>query len=180
VVIGGGAGSLPSFDLIAPDGSKITSSFRPIQTTLEQTGLHTILVTEYHNGDTVDYALDLQCLTGKCVNPPSIIIGPPGGAYLITQSFDIAFIVIAQEGVSVGGINKATMDSEDIKDILTNACSIPGTIAGGGQSLRCSNLSQVLFKRFGEGIHTLGITLDLSDGTKLSNGVTWDVVSATE
>jgi hypothetical protein len=61
-------------DLFRPDGSSTASSCAAnrIDTTLDQTGTHTIVVSENSNDETVSYRLTLQCIAGICApfNPP--------------------------------------------------------------------------------------------------------------
>jgi len=78
-------------------------------------------------------------------------------------------------GLSVTG-GTATLDDVDILASL-GSCIIPGTLLSGGQTFRCPNLTGDFL---GEGTHTLSVTLDLSDGSSVSDNVTWEVVGNTE
>ncbi|HZA28570.1 MAG TPA: hypothetical protein VE735_03055, partial [Gammaproteobacteria bacterium] len=65
----GGTGD-PLVDLFAPDGTRIGGGLNPFQVTLQQSGPHTIMVTEFTNDATVDYALTVQCISGDCTIVP--------------------------------------------------------------------------------------------------------------
>ena len=54
---------------------------------------------------------------------------------------------------------------------------MPGTLISGGQTFRCPNITGEFL---GEDTHTLNVTLDLSDGSSVSDSVTWEVVGNTE
>lgn len=100
-------------------------------------------------------------------------ISPPSGNYFSTQNFDLGLIVNTCLSI-VGG--SATLDGSDVTSGLA-ACVIPGTLVSGGQTFRCSGLTGGFL---GTGTHTLDVTLDLSDGTSVSDTVTWDVKENTE
>jgi hypothetical protein len=64
-------------DLFRPDGSSKASScaVNRIDTTLDQNGIHIIVVSENNNDETVSYRLTLQCITGICAPfnaPPTL------------------------------------------------------------------------------------------------------------
>jgi hypothetical protein len=65
----GGTGD-PLVDLFAPDGTRIGGGLNLFQVTLQQSGPHTIMVTEFTNDATVDYALTVQCVSGDCTIVP--------------------------------------------------------------------------------------------------------------
>ena len=109
-----------------------------------------------------------------CEFPSLLTISPPSGVYVTTQNFDLTLIV-ETEGVSVVG-GSATFDGSDVTSYLAG-CLIPGTLVSGGQTFRCPNLTGGLF---GTGTHTLDVTLDLSDGSSVSDTVTWEVKENTE
>ncbi len=96
-------------------------------------------------------------------------ISPPSGDYVTTQGFDLTLIVEAP-GLSVTG-GSATLDGSDVTGALVS-CVIPGTLISGGQTFRCPGLTG---GTFGTGTHTLDVTLDLSDGSSVNDGVTWEV-----
>lgn len=105
---------------------------------------------------------------------PTLDISPPSGKYVSTQAFDLSLIVAAY-GVSVVG-GSATLDGSDVIDALA-ACVITGTLVSGGQTFRCPRLTG---SSLGTGTHTLDITLDLSDGSTVSDNIIWEVKENTE
>jgi hypothetical protein len=107
-----------------------------------------------------------------------LIISPPSGDYVTTQKFDLTFIVEADD-LFVIGVNNATIDDIDITNFLDKR-GIPGTLMTGGETFRVRSFSRFLKRRFGVGTHTLNVTLDLSDGSNVSNAVTWEVKENTE
>jgi len=65
----GGAG-FPSLEVFRPDGTLIfCNAFGDCL--LNQTGIHTILVSELGNNQTVEYSVTLECLSGVC--PPVVV-----------------------------------------------------------------------------------------------------------
>ncbi len=70
----------------------------------------------------------------------------------------------------------ATLDGTDVTYDLA-ICVIPGTLVSGGQTFRCPGLTG---KFLGTGTHSLKVTLDLSDGSNVSDTVTWEVKENTE
>lgn len=103
-----------------------------------------------------------------------LIISPPSCAYVTTQGFDLTLIVEAP-GLSVVG-GSATFDGTDVTTYLAG-CLIPGTLVSGGQTFRCPGL---IAGALGTGTHTLDVTLNLSDGSSVSDTVTWEVKENTE
>lgn len=96
-------------------------------------------------------------------------ISPPTGDYVTTQGFDLTLIIEAS-GLSVVGAS-ATLDGSDVTGALVS-CVIPGTLISGGQTFRCPGLTGEIF---GAGTHTFDVILDLSDGSSVSDTVTWEV-----
>jgi len=123
--------------------------------------------TQPANAPVVDGDLDPM-------NNLSLTIFPPSGSLAITFGFDIGFIVDAA-GLSVTG-GTATLDDVDMSAGL-GSCVVPGTLISGGQTFRCPNLSGAFL---GEGTHTLSVTFDLSNGSSVSDTVTWEVIGNTE
>ena len=100
---------------------------------------------------------------------PTLTISPASGSYVTTQGFDLTLIVKAP-GLSVEALS-ATLDGSDVTDALVR-CVIPGTLVSGGETFRCPGVTG---GTFGIGIHTLEVAIDLSDGSSVSDTVTWDV-----
>lgn len=101
-------------------------------------------------------------------------ISPPSGNYVTTQGVDLALIIEAS-GLSVVG-GRATLDGSDVTAPLVR-CVIPGTLVSGGQTFRCPGLRGGIVR---PGTHTLNITLNLNDGSSVSDSVTWKVLDNTE
>lgn len=120
-------------------------------------------------------SLPCECCPSGLICPPLppclslLIISPPSGDYVTTQHFDLTLIVEAP-GLSVVG-GSATLDGFDVTSDLAS-CNISGTLVSGGQTLRCPGLTG---GSFGTGTHTLSVTLDLSDGSSVSDSVNWEV-----
>ena len=104
----------------------------------------------------------------------SLTISPPSGDYASSQSFDATFFVSTLNASVVGG--SASIDGSDITTLLAD-CLIPGTLVSGGQTFRCPGITGQLL---GEGSHTLNLTLDLSDGSSLSETVIWKILANQE
>jgi|GEM_PF-5495208 len=170
---GGNPFPVVKIDLYDPSGGLISSSESQIDETLGDTGTYSIIVYERDRDQSLSYDLTLQCLVGNCISPPaSLVISPPSSSgYISTQVFDFALIVEGRPDLSVVG-GSATFDGTDVSADL-GGCLIPGTLlgGGGGQTFRCPGLDGSLLA---PGSHTLGITLDLSDGSSISDSVTWN------
>lgn len=106
------------------------------------------------------------------VTETSLTISPPSGDYVTTQAFDVTFIVKAPGLSLVGG--DATIDGEHI----TITHFIFGTlVSGSGVTIRYRGLTGAFLRT---GIHTLSATVGLSDGSSVSDTVTWEVIENTE
>lgn len=112
--------------------------------------------------------------TINATSVPSLSISPPSGNYVTTQGFDLTLILRAF-GLSILG-GQATFDDSDVTAALVG-CIIPGTLVSGGQTLRCPALKGGFL---GTSTHTFTVTLDLSNGSSVSDSVTWKVLSNTE
>ena len=109
-------------------------------------------------------------------NHRKLIISPPSGKYVTAQSFELMLILEPEnKGLSVTG-GETTMNGADITAALSN-CLIPGTLVSDGQTFRCPGLTGDLI---GIGNHVLTVTLNLSDGSSVSDCVTWEVLENTE
>jgi hypothetical protein len=104
-----------------------------------------------------------------------IAISPPSGEYVTTQDFDITLIVEAP-GLSVAG-GSATLNGSDVTDALLQ-CIINGTLLSGGETFRCPGIAHGMLGQAGS--HTLEIEVVLSDGSRLSETVIWQVKHNTE
>lgn len=115
-----------------------------------------------------------DCYLEKIPQQIDLTIFPASGALVTTSAFDLTLILEAS-GLSVVGGN-ATFDGSDVTDALVS-CIIPGTLISGGQTFRCPGLTGGFL---GTGTHTFSVTLDLSDGSDVSDTVTWKVKENTE
>lgn len=135
--------------------------------------------TQFNEPGTFSYFCTLHCslgMTGTIVvlSASSLTISPPSGKYVTNQGFDLTLIVEAS-GVSITG-GSLSLDGSDITSSFA-ACIIPGTLVSGGQTLRCPGIKG---ETLGAGTHTLAVTLDLSDGTSVSDTVAWEIKENTE
>jgi len=143
-----------------------------VQLELAVTGKHSIVVYENGRNATLNYDLTLQCLVGDCSPPPSsLVISPASGSFASSQTFDFAFILEGRPDLSVVG-GSATFDGNDVSANL-GSCLISGTLlgGGGGQTFRCPGLDG---SALAPGLHTFVVTLDLSDGSSVSDSVIWN------
>ncbi len=102
-------------------------------------------------------------------------ISPGTGKYGTTQSFDLLIIVRVVTGVTVTG-GQATLDNQDVTNALSG-CLIAGTLTSGGYTFRCPSITG---RGLGEGLHTLEISIDLSNGRTVTDKVKWEVLGNTE
>lgn len=100
-------------------------------------------------------------------------LSPPSGTYLDTQGFDLALIVEAF-GLFVTGV-QATLNGTDVTATLRRC--VPGHLLSGGQTFRCPRFARHLP---GPGTHTLTVILELSNGSKVIDAVTWNILANSE
>jgi hypothetical protein len=106
----------------------------------------------------------------------TLTISPSSGKFVTTQHFDLT-LIIEVEGLPVAVVGgSAALDGSDVTGVIAN-CVKPGTLISGGLTFRCPGLTGGLL---GTGTHTLDVTLDLSDGSSVSDSVTWEVKENTE
>ena len=104
----------------------------------------------------------------------TLTISPPSGNYVATQRFDLTLIVETSHLLVIGG--NATLDGSDVTSALAS-CIVIGTLISGGQTFRCPGLTG---GTLGTGTYTLSVTLDLSDGSSVSDTVAWEFMENTE
>ena len=104
----------------------------------------------------------------------SFSISPPSGNYVSTQTFDVVLLVNALGRTIVD--TRATLDGADATAALAR-CLIAGTLLTGGVTARCPGVQGVFFV---PGTHTISVTLQLSDGSILTDAVIWEVDANTE
>ncbi len=116
--------------------------------------------------------LDLAGTVYRLTAP--LAISPASGTYLSSQSIDLALIISAQNAVVSS--YSAALNGQDVT-IDLDGCSIPGTVNGGGTSLRCPGIPLTIL---GPGTHIFHVKMQLADGSILSDTVTWQVLQAAE
>ncbi len=117
---------------------------------------------------------EIQTLhSGIVANQLSLSISPSTGNYFSTQNFDLGIMV--NTCLPIVGAS-ATFDGYDVTAFL-GSCVIRGTLVSGGLTFRCPG---VIMGSLGTGTHTLDVKLDFSDGSSVSDTVTWDVKGNTE
>jgi streptogramin lyase len=106
--------------------------------------------------------------------PAFLAISPGTGILATTQGFDLVLTIDTAGLGVVGGV--ALFDGMDIGVALV-PCLVFGTEPTGGQTVRCPGLTAGVL---GTGFHTMTVTLSLSDGSTVSDTVTWHVRPNTE
>jgi len=115
-------------------------------------------------------------------SPPSALtIFPPSGTIVTTSTFDLTLIVEAPGLKMVSG--NAIFDGTDITTNLSVRCNKAGTLMSGGQTLRCPGLTGANLAGNdldGQSTHTLDVTINLNDGTSISDTVIWNILANIE
>ncbi len=105
---------------------------------------------------------------------PDLTISPPSGKYISTQRFDLSLILQA-EGLSIVR-GSATLDGDDVTGLIVRN-AVFGTLITGGRTIRVPNIPGSYFI---PGCHRLSITLELSDGSSVSDTVVWEMKENSE
>lgn len=105
--------------------------------------------------------------------PPAsaLTVSPPTGKYGATQKFDI-LMMVKNDGLSVTG-GTATYDGTDVTATVAQSL-VAGTLTSGGITFRMPGTM------LPSGTHTFSVSLNLSDGSVVSDTVTWTVLGNTE
>ncbi len=103
-------------------------------------------------------------------------VSPPSGSYFTTQTIDLS-LILETDNLSVVGLS-AILDGNDISSGLDN-CNVPGVLIAGGQTFTCNNVS-FDSNHFGPGEHVLTVTINLSDGSSVSDVVLWKIIENSE
>lgn len=108
--------------------------------------------------------------------PLPLRILPQSGTFVSTQTFDIILLIGALESAITG--QTILLDGADITASL-GPCfdTAVGTLTAGGQTWRCPGQTGAFL---GVGSHAFSVSLDLSDGTHITDTVLWEVLENTE
>ena len=107
------------------------------------------------------------------VEKPTLLISPPSGTYVTTQAFDLTLVAV---GADAAALLAATLDGDDFTDFL-ESCATEGRLDSvPGVTLRCP----VDGAFFGEGTHILEATVELGDGSTVSDDVSWEILGSSE
>ncbi|MEN8183404.1 MAG: hypothetical protein ABFS46_12810, partial [Myxococcota bacterium] len=106
------------------------------------------------------------------VEKPTLLISPPSGSYVTTQRFDLTLITV---GADAATLLAATLDGADFTGFLESCASEGRLDSVPGVTLRCP----VDGALFGEGTHTLEVTVELG-GETASDEVGWEVLASSE
>lgn len=118
------------------------------------------------------YCIPHNFMTGT-VNVSAVTISPPSGDYISSQGFDVSLIVNSSTAV----VTSATVIFDGVNQTaLFQGCSVIGALDDGGQTFRCPGIINGL----STGVHTLDISVTMSDGSILSDSVVWQVQGTTE
>lgn len=121
----------------------------------------------------IDLVVMDDFIYGEPVSTTTLTISPFSGHFFKTAAIDMVVAYDAGAATVVNG--RVKLDGADVTGAFVQ-CIVPGTIVGGGQTLRCSLPRNV----FTAGEHVLAVELDLSNATRLRNAVKWTIVNNTE
>lgn len=111
----------------------------------------------------------------------NLVIFPPSGTMVSTTGFDLTLIAKLPIGVNIVG-GSATLDGVDVTKGLLKCIEASKTIGTinpplNGLTFRCPGLTG---GDMGSGRHIFSTTMDLGNGTSITDTVTWEVLSNTE
>ncbi len=118
-----------------------------------------------------------NAISGGGGGTSNLIISPPTGTYIGTESID--FVVIFEDPNNVG-VTGATfeLNGNDIKAGF-EGCMLKGTLLSGGKTYRCAGLNpgggDIII-----GVNDVNISFNLGDGSTISDSATWTVLPNTE
>lgn len=113
-------------------------------------------------------------LYGEPVATTGLAITPGSGQFFRTGAFDVVLGLEMPAGASIVS-GRVMLNGSDVTQAFVS-CIQPGTIVGGGQTLRCPLPGNL----FAAGDHVLQVELTLSDATRIRNAVRWSVTANTE
>ena len=105
----------------------------------------------------------------------ALAISPPSGIYVSSQGFDLVLIVHSP-GLS-SDLTNVTWNDTDVTAMFDNCAILGILLTADGTTLRCPALSGVFL---GTGTHTISARVFLSDGSSVTNSVTWVVTDNAE
>lgn len=127
------------------------------------------------SGVTSGWHIDnIQIIATETLTPRSLTIFPRSGVIPSNLHFDFSLIMEVPGRFVVG--KRATFDGIDVTSFLER-CFVQGNLPSGGEAFRCPGLTGRIL---GIGTHTFEVTLDLNDGTSLSDSAIWRVVENRE
>jgi hypothetical protein len=103
-----------------------------------------------------------------------LIISPPSGTYVTTQSFDLVYILNVPDHTVT--YVESTFNGVNVDAILED-CGQLGRAVPSGLTGRCAD---VLGADLGVGTHTLDVYVDLTEGRTLRESVTWEIIETHE
>ncbi len=159
--------TLGQADLIAYAGKRVRIGFNHVD------------YYSYYGGESSGWYIDDFEILDDCDGPTcsdlaQLEISPSSGYYGTTQDFDLMLLFIPSEGCSVVDMS-ATFDGNDVTAFL-ESCFIPGTLAIGGETYRCPDISGYI----NPGGYTFSVTLEFNDDSTVNDTVRWNILSNTE
>jgi len=101
---------------------------------------------------------------------PVLRISPASGVYAASQRVDLAIVLQELNGLAVVG-GEVKLDENDITPVVATVFR-PEPLAG-GIAFRSINLPMGVL---GLGTHSFEVTLSLSDGSRVTSAVLWQVL----
>src|SRR5262249_13051973 len=106
---------------------------------------------------------------GRLTTPPSLRVSPASGILVATQHFDFVLDLQAANLAIVGG--QALFDGADVTLALVHSATLGPRVAVGA-TFRCPGLTGGLLS---PGVHSLSVSLTLSDGSTAAGAVRWQI-----
>lgn len=101
-------------------------------------------------------------------------LSPGSGVYFQSQFIDLG-LALRLPGVSISSLS-LTVNGGDVTSQF-NSCAIAGMLEAGGLTRRCPDLPLTLLA---PGSYTIELSLLLSDGSQLSDSVSWTILANSE
>lgn len=113
-------------------------------------------------------------LYSEPVSTTTLIVSPESGQLFRAAPLTIVLGVKASAGLALVS-GRVKLDGGDVTQAFAG-CMRPGSIVGGGSTLRCALPAGVI----PSGDHVFQVEVDLSNGTRLRTAVRWTVIANTE